>query len=110
MSRWLQLFFGSVLTIALLTGCAGGPLTPRERGTLTGAAIGAGAGAAVGSALGSPRLGAVIGGALGAATGATIGDHLQRTEPAVLTMPSPPPPAAHPRDSPDRRPDRRRLC
>jgi hypothetical protein len=80
------------LLAIVVSGCAGGPLTPREKGTLAGAAIGAGAGAAVGSALGNPKLGAVIGGVAGAVAGAAVGDHVQGQTPAPAPpVPSPPP-------------------
>jgi outer membrane protein OmpA-like peptidoglycan-associated protein len=52
----------------LVTGCA--DLSPREKGTATGAGIGAVAGAVIGSATGGKAgTGAVIGGALGAVAG-----------------------------------------
>lgn len=64
----------------LLAGCAGTPLSPREKGTLAGGAIGAGAGALVGSAAGAPGAGAAIGGVLGAGTGYVIGNHEQNEQ------------------------------
>ena len=61
----------------LLAGCAGAPLTTREKGTLLGGAAGAGGGALVGSAVGAPGAGAAIGGVLGAGTGYLIGNQMQ---------------------------------
>lgn len=58
-------------------GCTAGPMTPREGGALTGAAIGAGSGAIIGSASGDSAEGALIGGAVGAIAGAIIGDSVQ---------------------------------
>jgi phage tail tape-measure protein len=61
----------------LLTGCAGGPLTTREKGAGIGALGGAAAGGIVGAAVGHPGAGAAIGGALGLGAGALVGDQLQ---------------------------------
>ena len=61
---------GSALLLAgalTLVGCAGGPLTTREKG----AGIGA---------LGGAAAGGLIGGAVGLGTGAVIGDQMQRRE------------------------------
>ncbi len=72
------LLFAIVLTLA---GCAGGPLTTRERTTLGGAALGAGAGAIIGEATDtSPGTGALIGGALGGLGGALAGGGMQSQE------------------------------
>src|SRR5215510_997164 len=51
-------------------GCAGGPLTTREKGAGIGALGGAAAGGLIGSAVGHPGAGAAIGGALGLGSGA----------------------------------------
>lgn len=64
----------------LLTGCAGGPLTTREKGAGIGALGGAAAGGIVGAAVGHPGAGAAIGGALGLGAGALVGDQLQGHE------------------------------
>jgi len=61
-------------------GCAGGPLTTREKGAGIGALGGAAAGGLIGSAVGHPGAGAAIGGALGLGTGALVGDQLQGQE------------------------------
>jgi outer membrane lipoprotein SlyB len=67
--------------IALVAaGCAGEPLTTREKGTLLGGGLGAATGAIVGAAVGSPGAGAAIGGGLGAVTGALVGNELQNHE------------------------------
>ena len=59
------------------TGCAGGPLSTREKGAGIGALGGAAAGGLVGAAVGHPGAGAAIGGALGLGAGALVGDQLQ---------------------------------
>lgn len=65
-----------VIFLLALAGCATPP-TPRESGTLGGAAIGAAAGAALGGIAGAPGKGAAIGAAVGAVTGALTGDAVQ---------------------------------
>src|SRR6059036_2495466 len=68
----------TVLAGALLfTGCAGGPLTTREKGAGIGALGGAAAGGLIGSAVGHPGAGAAIGGGLGLGAGALVGDQIQ---------------------------------
>src|SRR5437899_13015956 len=70
-----------LLAGALFTsGCAGGPLTTREKGAGIGALGGAAAGGLIGSAVGHPGAGAAIGGGLGLGAGALIGDQLQGQE------------------------------
>jgi phage tail tape-measure protein len=64
----------------LLTGCAGGSLSTREKGAGIGALGGAAAGGIIGSAVRHPAAGALIGGALGLGAGALIGDQLQGQE------------------------------
>jgi hypothetical protein len=67
-----------VLGITLIgAGCAGGPLTTREKGAGIGALGGAAVGGIVGSAVGHPAAGAAIGGGLGLGAGALVGDQLQ---------------------------------
>jgi outer membrane lipoprotein SlyB len=73
----LTLLLAGTLTAA---GCAGGPLTTREKGAGIGALGGAAAGGLIGSAVGHPGAGAAIGGALGLGTGALVGDQLQGQE------------------------------
>ena len=75
--RTITLATGVALIVA---GCAGGPLTTREKGAGIGALGGAAAGAIVGSAVGHPAAGALIGGGLGAGAGALIGDQMQGQE------------------------------
>ncbi len=65
-----------VIFLLVLAGCATPP-TPRESGTVGGAAIGAAAGAALGGIAGAPGKGAAIGAAVGAVTGALTGDAVQ---------------------------------
>ncbi len=70
-----------LLTGTLLAGgCAGGPLTTREKGAGIGAAGGALAGGLIGAAVGHPGAGAAIGGGLGLGAGALVGDQIQGQE------------------------------
>jgi len=64
----------------LVAGCAGGPLTTREKAAGIGTLGGAAAGGIVGSAVGHPAAGALIGGGLGLGAGALVGDQLQGQE------------------------------
>lgn len=66
----------TVVCLFVLAGCATPP-SPRESGTLTGAALGAATGAAIGGIAGDPGKGAAIGAAVGAITGALTGDAIQ---------------------------------
>src|SRR5437870_6336134 len=80
-----QKFMGNVSILLLVgtifvAGCAGGPLTTREKGAGIGALGGAAAGGIVGSTVGHPAAGALIGGGLGLGAGALIGDQLQGQE------------------------------
>jgi len=70
----------TLLVAAVLSGCAGGDLTTREKGAGIGALGGAAAGGLIGAAVGRPGVGAAVGGALGLGTGALIGDQLQGQE------------------------------
>ena len=87
--------------LLLLAGCAT-PMTPRESGTLTGAAVGAAAGAVLGGMAGSPGKGAAIGAGVGALTGLLSGDAVQNEQAAqgARRYPpryayAPPPPVYH---------------
>jgi phage tail tape-measure protein len=74
---------GSILVLVgalFATGCAGGPLTTREKGAGIGALGGAAAGGIIGAAVGHPGAGAAIGGGLGLGAGALVGDQLQGQE------------------------------
>jgi hypothetical protein len=64
----------------MIVGCAGGPLTTREKGAGIGILGGAAAGGLIGSAVGHPAAGALIGGGLGLGAGALIGDQMQGQE------------------------------
>jgi phage tail tape-measure protein len=64
----------------LMSGCAGGSLTTREKGAGIGALGGAAAGGLIGAAVGHPGAGAAIGGGLGLGAGALVGDQLQGHE------------------------------
>jgi outer membrane protein OmpA-like peptidoglycan-associated protein len=70
----------TLVVAAVLSGCAGGELTTREKGAGIGALGGAAAGGLIGAAVGRPGVGAAVGGALGLGTGALIGDQLQGQE------------------------------
>jgi outer membrane lipoprotein SlyB len=70
----------SLLMMLAIFGCAGEPLSTREKGTLLGGAAGLGAGALIGSAVGSPGAGAAIGGVGGAVAGYAIGNHMQNEQ------------------------------
>jgi phage tail tape-measure protein len=61
----------------MVAGCAGGPLTTREKGAGIGTLGGAAAGGLIGAAVGHPAAGALIGGGLGLGAGALIGDQMQ---------------------------------
>jgi uncharacterized protein YqgC (DUF456 family) len=77
-------FLSWIAAVALTTiaaaGCAGGPLTAREKGAGIGALGGAAAGGLIGNAKGHPGAGAAIGGAVGLGAGALIGDYIQGQE------------------------------
>jgi len=77
-SRWAL-----ILTIMAATaGCAGGPMTTREKGAGVGALGGAAAGGLIGTAFGRPGMGAAIGGGVGLGAGALVGDYMQGQEQA----------------------------
>jgi outer membrane lipoprotein SlyB len=69
-----------VVVSVIGSGCAGGPLTTREKGAGIGALGGAAVGGLVGSMVGHPGAGAAIGGGLGLGAGALIGDQMQGQE------------------------------
>lgn len=77
--RRLTVIMGTFLLALTLfvAGCAGGPLSTREKGVLAGGGLGAATGAIIGSTVGAPGPGAAIGGAMGALGGGIIGDQLQ---------------------------------
>ena len=77
MSKASVLFLTGIL---LLSGCAGGSLTTREKGAGIGALGGAAAGGLIGAAVGHPGIGAAVGGGLGLGAGALVGDQLQGQE------------------------------
>jgi hypothetical protein len=68
------------LSLATLTGCYAGGFTPRETGTVGGAALGAGGGALIGSAVGAPGTGAVIGGLGGGVAGYMVGNSVEERD------------------------------
>lgn len=71
---WRSKALNAAIVLTLLSGCAAGPLTGREKGALGGGALGAGAGALIGHQTGHAAGGAAIGGVLGALTGGILGD------------------------------------
>ena len=68
------------LTAIVAGGCAGGPLTAREKGAGIGALGGAAVGGIIGNTKGHPGTGAAIGGAVGLGAGALIGNYIQGQE------------------------------
>jgi len=62
---------------AAMTGCYAAGFTPRETGTVGGAALGAGGGALIGSTMGSPGTGALIGGLGAGLAGYLVGNSVQ---------------------------------
>ncbi len=76
-SAWIVAVSQTPTTAA---GCAGEPLTAREKGAGIGALGGAAVGGLVGNATGHPGAGAAIGGAAGLGAGALIGDYMQGRE------------------------------
>jgi outer membrane lipoprotein SlyB len=66
-----------VILLGAIVGCAGGPLSTREKGAGIGALSGAAVGGIIGAAVGHPGAGAAIGGGLGLGAGALVGDQLQ---------------------------------
>ena len=82
MKRWAEISSVILLTgsMVVVSGCAGGEITTREKGAGIGALGGAAAGGLIGSAVGHPGAGAAIGGTLGLGAGALVGDQLQGQE------------------------------
>ena len=75
-SRWAL-----ILTITAATaGCAGGPMSTREKGAAIGTLGGAAAGGLIGSAFHRPGMGAAIGAGAGLGAGGLIGDYMQGQE------------------------------
>ena len=68
------------LTAVIAAGCAGGPMSSREKGAGIGAVGGAAAGGLIGTAFGRPGLGAAIGAGTGLAGGALVGDYMHGQE------------------------------
>ena len=74
--RWALI----VTSAAAIFGCAGGPITTREKGVAIGTLGGAAVGGAIGSAFHRPGMGAAIGAGTGLGAGALIGDYMQGQE------------------------------
>lgn len=80
-NSFLKRTFYITVTAALIgAGCAGGPLSTREKAAGIGTLGGAAAGGIIGSAVGRPAAGALIGGGLGLGAGALIGDQMRGQE------------------------------
>jgi len=75
-----------MLTAMTAAGCAGGPMTTREKGAGIGALGGAAGGALIGTAFGHPGTGAAIGAGVGLAGGALIGDRMQGQEQQIANQ------------------------
>jgi len=80
MKNTIRMSTTALLVAAVLSGCAGGEITTREKGAGIGALGGAAAGGAIGAATGHAGIGAAVGGLLGLGAGALIGDQLQGQE------------------------------
>ena len=82
MKRWAEISSVVLLigAMVVVSGCAGGEITTREKGAGIGALGGAAAGGLIGAAVGHPGAGAAIGGTLGLGAGALVGDQLQGQE------------------------------
>lgn len=80
MKKASRLSITTLLVAAVLSSCAGGELTTREKGAGIGALGGAAAGGLIGAATGHAGVGAAVGGVLGLGAGALIGDQLQGQE------------------------------
>src|SRR4051794_3841161 len=65
------------ITGVCAVGCAGGPMTAREKGAGIGALGGAAAGGLIGNTVRHPAAGAAIGAGVGLGAGALIGDYMQ---------------------------------
>ena len=65
------------ICFAGMTGCYAAGFTPRETGTVGGAALGAGGGALIGSTMGAPGAGALISGLGGGLAGYLVGNSVQ---------------------------------
>lgn len=76
-SMWSAAFGLAAMTVV---GCAGGPMTTREKGAGIGAVGGAAAGGLIGTAFGRPGMGAAIGAGTGLVGGALVGDYMQGRE------------------------------
>lgn len=68
------------LSVLMAAGCAGGPMSSREKGAGIGAVGGAAAGGLIGAAFGRPGMGAAIGAGTGLVGGALVGDYMQGQE------------------------------
>ncbi len=84
----MRAILAGTMAILTLAGCAT-PLSYREKGFVTGAAIGGGTGYLIGTRTGHPNLTAGIGAGIGALTGAIIGSAID----GVRQAPAPSAPA-----------------
>lgn len=79
-NRLKRIVFVAISAALIGAGCAGGPLSTREKAAGIGTLGGAAAGGLIGSAVGRPAAGALIGGGLGLGAGALVGDQMQGQE------------------------------
>ncbi len=92
----MRKFIALTAAVTLLSACASQrPLTTREQGAVTGAALGAGTGAIIGGATGKAGTGAAIGAGLGLLTGAIVGGAIENQR-GETVYPPPGPPAGSP--------------
>jgi phage tail tape-measure protein len=80
MKQYLKKSSAVIAATVMIAGCAGGPLSTREKAAGIGTLGGAAAGGIIGSAVGHPAAGALIGGGLGLGAGALVGDQMQGQE------------------------------
>ncbi|MFQ5882415.1 MAG: glycine zipper domain-containing protein [Candidatus Methylomirabilales bacterium] len=88
----MRSFISFFAIIGLLTACAQRPLSTREQGALTGAALGAGTGALIGSATGKAGTGAAIGAGIGLLGGAIVGGAMENQRGETAYPPTAPAP------------------
>jgi osmotically inducible lipoprotein OsmB len=72
------LWFICAISFVTISGCYTAGFTPRETGTVGGAALGAGGGALIGSTMGAPGTGALLGGLGGGLAGYLVGNSVQQ--------------------------------
>lgn len=97
----MRKFIAFIAAVTLLSACASQrPLSTREQGAVTGAALGAGTGAIIGSATGKAGTGAAIGAGLGLLTGAVVGGAIENQRGETAYPPAAPPGGSAPTTQP----------